>query len=369
MNMKLLAVLSLPLLLAIPANAQMSAGFSFNSYGGNSFYFAVGQNYSIPQHQVVYIHELRIPDEELPVVFFIADEAGVSPEEVANLRLEGYTWMDITLYYDLSPSIYYVVLDGDPGLEYGRAYSYWRRPRAQWNHIRFHDEDIVKMVNLRFVSNHYGVRPDEVVRLRSEQPNFIRVTQVVTSPIYLSSHATARRHQSAPEWQQQSAPNWQPQSTPNWQQQSTTARQQQPASVRQQPSTTARQQHPATVWQQPRVTRMQQRTVTDRQPRPSMLRPLPPATVRQQAPATIKQRPPASIRQQSPAGVRQQPDATVKQQPAAAVKQQRKAPAKRQSSATTKKQPDGSDQDKRRENGSGKGNESGKSQNDDDNRN
>jgi len=368
MNMKLLAVLCLPLLLATPAKAQMSAGFSFNSYGGNSFYFAIGRNYSIPQQQVVYIHELRIPDEELPVVFFIADQAGVLPEEVANLRLAGYSWMDITLYYDLSPAIYYVVLDGDPGLEYGRAYGYWRQPRAQWNYIRFDDDDIIKMVNLRFVSTHYGVRPDEVVRLRHQQPDFIRVTQVVTSPIYLSSHATARRHQSAPEWQQQSAPDWQPQSTPNWQTQSSTARQQPSATVvPQQP--TARQQHPATVWQQPpvtflkqpTVTFLKQPTVTDRQQRPRMSRALPPVAVRQQPPATVRQQPPATVRQQ--------PKATVRQQPAAAVKQQRKAPAKKQPSATTKKQPDGTNQDRGNENGSGRGNESGKSQNDDYNRN
>lgn len=42
------------------------------------------------------------------------------------------------------------------------------------------------MVNLRFVSKHYGVRPDEVVRLRGEHGNFVKVTHVFDSPEYRS---------------------------------------------------------------------------------------------------------------------------------------------------------------------------------------
>jgi len=196
MSMKTLAVLCLPLLLAVPARAQMSAGISINNDGVNSFYLAIGQTYNVPQRQVVVFHERQIPDEELPVIYFIARRARVTPDAVVNLRLSGMSWMDITLHYRLSPSIYYIALNGDPGPEYGRAYGQWKQPRRQWSQIRLDDEDIVKMVNLQFVSSHYGIRPDEVVRLRGQHPNFINVTQEVSSPDYQSHRATARRQQS-----------------------------------------------------------------------------------------------------------------------------------------------------------------------------
>jgi hypothetical protein len=92
--------------------------------------------------------------------------------------------MDITRHYHLDPSIYYVALEGDPGTEYGQVYGNWRRPNREWKTIRFDDDDIVKMVNLQFVSEHYGVRPDEVVRLRGRHGNFVGVNVEVSSREY-----------------------------------------------------------------------------------------------------------------------------------------------------------------------------------------
>jgi hypothetical protein len=48
------------------------------------------------------IKEKHIPDEELPVVLFIAGRAHVAPATVIDLRLSGKTWMDISPYFGLS---------------------------------------------------------------------------------------------------------------------------------------------------------------------------------------------------------------------------------------------------------------------------
>ena len=59
------------------ASAQVSAGVSITS-GHNSFYFAIGDYYRVPESRVVYVRDhYRIPDEELPVVFFLASRAHV----------------------------------------------------------------------------------------------------------------------------------------------------------------------------------------------------------------------------------------------------------------------------------------------------
>lgn len=195
--MNKLAILCLSMFLAGTAKAQVSGGISFNEDGLSSFFLAVGQTYDVPEREVIIIHERNIPDDEIPVIFFIANRARVSREEIVVLRLAGRSWMDITLLYHLDPAIFYIALDGDPGPEYGRAYGHWKHPRHEWRNIRFEDDDIVKMVNLRFVSNHYGVRPDEVIRLRGEHGNFVKVTREFERPEYKSRRGTVVKQEPA----------------------------------------------------------------------------------------------------------------------------------------------------------------------------
>lgn len=112
-------------------NAQIFGGISFNDDGPQSFYLALGQTYGVPEREVIIIHERQIPDDEIPVVFFIANRAHVRREVIVEHRLAGRSWMEITLLYHLDPSIFYLELDGDPGPEYGRAYGHWKHPRNE----------------------------------------------------------------------------------------------------------------------------------------------------------------------------------------------------------------------------------------------
>ena len=52
-------------------------------------------------------------------------------------------------------------------------------------------------INLRFVSAHYGVRTDEVVRLRGQHSNFINVTQEISSPDYRARRAEIQKQNNA----------------------------------------------------------------------------------------------------------------------------------------------------------------------------
>jgi hypothetical protein len=182
--MKTVTLFCLFFLLAIGAQAQVSGGISINNDGVRGFYLAIGQNYHVAEREVVVVHERRIPDEEIPVVFFIARKAHVRPAEIVELRLSGQSWMDITLHYRLRPDIYYVSMKGDPGQEFGRAYGHWRQPKREWKKWRLDDDDIIKMVNLQFVSNHYRLKTNEVVRLRGRHSNFIDVAREVDSREY-----------------------------------------------------------------------------------------------------------------------------------------------------------------------------------------
>ena len=153
-------------------DTRVQFGVSGEYRGGDSFYMAVGDYYRVPEREIVIIRDRRIPDEEIPVVLFISSRAHVSSQAVLDLRLEGSSWMDISMHFGLEPEVFYVPVEGNYGPPYGKAYGYYRNHKKGWNNVRLEDSDIVNFVNLRFVSEHYGTSPDKVIHMRSEGRNF-----------------------------------------------------------------------------------------------------------------------------------------------------------------------------------------------------
>lgn len=156
--------------------AELSFGLNLSSSGADSFYLGVSNYYHVPQERVIYARDRSIPDDEIPVVFFLATRGNVGPDVIIQQRLGGMSWMDISLGLHLSPAIFYVPVSAHPGPPYGRAYGYYKKyPRSQWNKIRLPDADLVNMVNLRFVSEHYGYTAKEVMNFRGKGGKFHQV--------------------------------------------------------------------------------------------------------------------------------------------------------------------------------------------------
>ena len=175
MSCAVAAMLAL-VLVAPQTNAGVSLGVSADQDGIKGFYLAIGEQYRVPEREVVVVRERNIPDDELPVVFFLASHANVEPGVIVKLRLGGESWMDIALHYKLSPEIFYVHFDRDPGPPYGRAWGYFHnRERREWGKIRLADDDIVNVVNLKFISERYGYEPDEIVKHRARGENFVAI--------------------------------------------------------------------------------------------------------------------------------------------------------------------------------------------------
>jgi hypothetical protein len=180
------SLLTAALLLCPVARAEthVNAGISIGGNDGREgFYLAIGDYYHVPKREVTVVRERSIPDDELPVVFFLARQARVEPGVVVQLRLGGMSWMDITTHFRLGPEIYYYrparnVTGGSP---YGRAFGYYRQhPRRHWRQIRLSDEDIVNLVNLRFVAEHEHMPVTQVIRMRERGRSF--------TTIYSDSH-------------------------------------------------------------------------------------------------------------------------------------------------------------------------------------
>ena len=173
-------LLSLSLLttsIAAFSDTRTDVGVSIGNGGINSFYLAIGEYYRVPEREVVFIRERRIPDYDIPVVLFLAERARVEPEVIIDYRLRGRSWMDITLHFGLDPQIYYVPVREVYGPPYGHAYGHYKHKNKR--NIRLDDDDVVNMVNLRFISERYGYAPEEVMRMRSRGDNFIVINEDV----------------------------------------------------------------------------------------------------------------------------------------------------------------------------------------------
>lgn len=163
----------------VPANAasRVSLGLTIGSGAFASFRLSVSEYYRAPEREVVYVRERGIADEELPVVYFIARRAGVSPSAIVDLRRGGWGWWRIADHYRLDPEDFYIPCSGIPrGSHYWKAYdNYDRYPRDQWNRFSLTDQDVIDFVNLRLIAERYDVDPITIILSRQRGSHFYEI--------------------------------------------------------------------------------------------------------------------------------------------------------------------------------------------------
>ncbi len=161
---------------SVRSQADVQAGISIGDGGVQGFYVAIGEFYKAPEKEVVVVHERKIPDDEIPVVFFIARRARTTPKVIIKMRLGGESWMDISAHFGITADVYYVPVKHHPGPPYGKAYGHFKnRKKQEWKKVMLTDADIVNFVNLRFISEHYGYSPDEVMKMRGNGKSFVEI--------------------------------------------------------------------------------------------------------------------------------------------------------------------------------------------------
>jgi len=152
---------------------NIDVGVSVGEEGIQSFHLGMGEYFRVPEKQVHAIHKRKIPHDEIPVVLYIARRARVAPEQVVNLRLGGKSWFDISLGYGLRADDFYISDAVHYGPPYGKALGHYKnRHRSKWKSIRLDDDDVVNLVNLKFISEHSMSSPSEIALLRSQGKGF-----------------------------------------------------------------------------------------------------------------------------------------------------------------------------------------------------
>jgi hypothetical protein len=168
-------------ILAVPTSAQdVSTGISIADGELRSFYLAIGDYYRVAEPRIVHVKKhYRMRDEELPVVFFLASCAHVEPDVIIDLRFrQRMSWLNITFHFGLTPEIYYVPVQR-VGPPYGKAYGHYKKHPHDYKKVVLVDEDVVNLVNLRFISDYHHVAPEMVMDLRGQGKKFVVVNEEI----------------------------------------------------------------------------------------------------------------------------------------------------------------------------------------------
>jgi hypothetical protein len=159
---------------------DVNVGISADSDGIKAFHLAIGDFYRVPEKEVYVVKKRGLTDDEIPVVFHLAKRANVSPSVIIDMRIGGKSWMDISLHYGLTAEIFFVEVKTVNGPPYGRALGHYKKKnRKDWGTIKLADNDIINLVNLKFLSKHYGHSPEEIIKMKSNGTSFAKINHKV----------------------------------------------------------------------------------------------------------------------------------------------------------------------------------------------
>ena len=164
--MKRMLLVALLALAAGPARAGLdwTAGISLSDGDRTFVNLSVGHFDADPVVVTPVLRRLPHPEENLPVLLFLARESGRAPDYILDLRLRGLSWWDITLRLGVPPSRVYYAVPADPGPPYGKAWGYWRKhPHARKGTVIINDREFCDIVGAQVVGKAYGVSPRSVL--------------------------------------------------------------------------------------------------------------------------------------------------------------------------------------------------------------
>lgn len=138
------------------------------------FSLAIGDFYGADDG-VVKSLSVNASEDDLSVSLFLANETELSASAVLKLHNGGMSWQDITLKYGKQSDIYYVPFE-KKGPPYGKAHGYYmNKPKKDWKNVKLSDDEIVNLVNVKFLSEKYGVSAVDALDMRASGEQFSNI--------------------------------------------------------------------------------------------------------------------------------------------------------------------------------------------------
>ena len=148
------------LLVLAPGVLEAQAGDADDA----AFLRAVGEYFGTPAGEVVVLTRWNLSTAEIPVVLRLATRAGVPPDVVVAQRRRGAGWLEIARSYSVHAGDFHVPINGSPGFLAGAYERFRARVASEWRDVSLSDEELVGLVNVRFLSRSLGVPASSVVR-------------------------------------------------------------------------------------------------------------------------------------------------------------------------------------------------------------
>ena len=142
-----------------------------------AYFRAVGEFFDVPSFELDILRDWSLPPDEIPVILFVAERAGVVPEALVALRRGGDSWTRLAERYGVgAPQLHVPVPDQAATGPLTSVYQSFRAlPTSRWGEIRLEPEDIVALVNLALLAQTLGVAPAEVLSRAGSTDSFVQL--------------------------------------------------------------------------------------------------------------------------------------------------------------------------------------------------
>jgi len=159
------------------ALVAVGAGAQEPDLAQEAYFRAVGEFFHMPSAELEILRDWSLPPDEIPVILFVSDRAGVVPEALVALRRDGESWTRLAERYGVgAPELHVPVPDEAATGPLNTAYQSFRNlPVSRWREIRLTSRDIVALVNLRLLSQTLGVPPAEVLSRAAANGSFVHL--------------------------------------------------------------------------------------------------------------------------------------------------------------------------------------------------
>jgi hypothetical protein len=146
-----------------------------------AYYDALSEYFEVSLDAIAGLQEQGVAIEELPVLILLADRAEIPVDKIGKNRAGGTSLMSITEECGLGANEFYIIFGAKFSSEtYSPIFEKYRHVEsAQEADVQFTDDEIVNLVNLKFISSVHDYSIFEVMAKRDIVNDFPRINELV----------------------------------------------------------------------------------------------------------------------------------------------------------------------------------------------
>jgi hypothetical protein len=154
---------------AVSANVDISFGARVPINDDHRIFVSINSRYYGRDAYFVdlWSSRFRNPDD-LQVFLFMTRHSSASPQYIYDLRRRGMSWFRISQRIHVPMDVFFVQLNGPAYPPFDRVYvRYDRYHRNPHFNMALTDSDVRNLVVFRVMTDYYGLRPEQAMRLRA----------------------------------------------------------------------------------------------------------------------------------------------------------------------------------------------------------